>query len=131
MHFQIKDFLGYKLQKKAHSESSRDYGYVEPKFYFNYLCIDFCYFQNELSRISREGESSARAQGECSSPAPPQVSPDETGGISSLVQPVNATVKSVSEAEQATVASKGATTKQLEPLTLFHLRDALMVNAYA
>jgi len=33
----------------------------------------------------------------------------------------------VSEAEEALVAAQGAPVKQLEPLTLFHLRDALQV----
>lgn len=31
------------------------------------------------------------------------------------------------EAELAMMAARGAPSKQLEPLTLFHLRDALMV----
>ena len=35
--------------------------------------------------------------------------------------------KMVSEAEEALVAAQGAPVKQLEPLTLFHLRDALQV----
>lgn len=34
----------------------------------------------------------------------------------------------VGEAELAMMASRGTPSKRLEPLTLFHLRDALMVS---
>ena len=75
-------------------------------------------------------EDSAGGQGEQSSPAPRQSSSDEPGAseLQGIVQPVSASVKSVSDAELAVSASKAAMARRLEPLTLFHLRDALMVN---
>ena len=81
-----------------------------------------------MSRISRGDEDTAGGQEDSSSPAPPQRVSDEPSELQGIVQPVNASVKSVSEAELAMVASKAAVTRRLEPLTLFHLRDALMVN---
>ena len=75
-------------------------------------------------------EDSTGGQGEHSSPAPRQSSSDEPGAseLQGTVLPVNASVKSVSDAELAVTASKAAMGRRLEPLTLFHLRDALMVR---
>ena len=83
-----------------------------------------------MSRISREDEDTTGGQGDSPLPAPPQRVSDEPSELQGIVQPVNSSVKSVSEAELAMVASKAAMTRRLEPLTLFHLRDALMVNKY-
>jgi hypothetical protein len=82
------------------------------------------------ARISRGDEDSAGDQGELSSPAPRRSSSDEPSELQGSVQPVSASVKSVSEAELAMVASKAAMTRRLEPLTLFHLRDALLVKIW-
>ena len=85
-----------------------------------------------MLRISRGDEDSAGDLGEISSPAPRQRSSDEPGASASelqgIVQPVNASVKRINDAELALVASKAAIATRLEPLTLFHLRDALMVK---